>query len=136
MFLRGLFSWIGFPQTSVEYVAEKRNYGDSKYTFSRTLRLASAGVLSFSTKPLQLGVILGAAFAGLAFLLLFASLMSYFIDRTVPSGWTTLVAIGLLFGAVQLIIIGIIGMYIGDIYEEVKRRPRYIVEEEISQNGK
>jgi polyisoprenyl-phosphate glycosyltransferase len=136
MFLRGLFSWIGFPQTSVEYVAEKRVYGDSKYTFARTLRLASAGVLSFSTKPLQLGVILGAAVAGLAFVLLFASLLSYLIDRTAPSGWTTLVAIALLFSGVQLIIIGIIGMYIGDIYEEVKRRPRYIVEEEISQNGK
>jgi polyisoprenyl-phosphate glycosyltransferase len=136
MFLRGLFSWIGFPQTSIEYVAEKRNYGDSKYTFSRTLRLASAGVLSFSTKPLQLGVFLGAAVACLAFVLLLASLLSYFIDRSVPSGWTTLVAISLLFSGVQLIIIGIIGMYIGDIYEEVKRRPRYIVEEEISQNGK
>ena len=81
-------------------------------------------------------LILGAGVAVLAFVLLFASLISYFVDRTVPSGWTTLVAIGLLFSGVQLIIIGIIGMYIGDIYEEVKRRPRYIVEEEISQNGK
>ena len=132
MFLRGLFSWIGFQQTGVEYVAEKRFAGQSKYSFSRMLQLAMAGILSFSTKPLQAGIFVGVAFAALAFIFMMGAVISFFIDRTIPSGWTTLVVLLLLFSGVQLIVIGVMGAYIGGIYEEVKGRPRYIIEEEIS----
>lgn len=132
MFLRGLFSLIGFQQTGVEYVAAGRFAGQSKYSFSRMLQLAMTGILSFSTKPLQAGIFVGVAFAALAFLLLMGAIVSYFIDRTIPSGWTTLITLLLLFSGVQLIVMGIMGAYIGGIYEEVKGRPRYIIEEEIS----
>ena len=132
MFLRGLFSWIGFQQTGVEYVAEKRFAGQSKYSFSKMVQLAMAGVLSFSTKPLQMGIFVGIGFATLAFILILAAIIKYFIVQSIPSGWTTLVVLLLLFSGIQLIVLGIMGAYIGGIYEEVKGRPRYIIEEEIS----
>jgi polyisoprenyl-phosphate glycosyltransferase len=132
MFLRGLFSWMGFKQTSVEYIAERRLAGESKYSFSRIISLAMAGVLSFSTRPLHAGIFVGVGFATLAFVLVVWAVISFFIDRTIPSGWTTLVTLLLLFSGVQLIVIGIMGAYIGGIYEEVKGRPRYIIEEVIS----
>lgn len=132
MFLRGLFSWIGFQQIGVEYVAEKRFAGQSKYSFSRIVQLATAGILSFSTKPLQMGIFVGIGFAALAFIFLMGAVVSYFIDRSIPSGWTTVVVLLLLFSGIQLIVLGIMGAYIGGIYEEVKGRPRYIIEEEIS----
>jgi polyisoprenyl-phosphate glycosyltransferase len=131
MFLRGLFSWIGFRQTSIEYVAEKRFAGQSKYSFSRMVQLAMAGILSFSTKPLQMGIFVGVGFAALAFLFMLAAVVNYFIAQEIPSGWTTLVSLFLLFNGVTLIVLGTMGAYIGAIYEEVKGRPRYIIEEEI-----
>ena len=132
MFLRGLFSWMGFKQASIEYSAKRRFAGVSKYSSSRMLKLAMAGVLSFSTRPLHLGIFVGVGFAALAFLYMLVSVVIYFVDRSIPSGWTTLVTLLLLFSGVQLIVMGIIGAYIGGIYEEVKARPRYIIEEVIS----
>ena len=132
MFLRGLFSWMGFNQVSVEFVAERRFAGESKYSISRMVQLAMAGVLSFSTKPLQMGIFVGIGFATLAFVLILAAIIKYFIVQSIPSGWTTLVVLLLLFSGIQLIVLGIMGAYIGGIYEEVKGRPRYIIEEEIS----
>lgn len=129
MFLRGLFSWIGFQQTGIEYVAERRFAGQSKYSFSRTLQLAMAGILSFSTKPLQAGIFVGIGFAALAFIYMLTVVIDFFINRAIPTGWTTLVVLMLLFSGVQLIIMGIVGLYIGGIFEEVKDRPHYIVDE-------
>jgi dolichol-phosphate mannosyltransferase len=132
VFLRGLFSWIGFKQTSVEYVAGKRHAGQSKYSLSRMLQLATTGILSFSTKPLQMGIFVGVGFAALAFVLIVAAIIKYFVVQSLPSGWTTMVVLLLLFSGIQLIVLGIVGAYIGGIYEEVKGRPRYIIEEEIT----
>ena len=96
------------------------------------VQLAMAGVLSFSTKPLQMGIFVGIGFATLAFVLILVAIIKYFIVQSIPSGWTTLVVLLLLFSGIQLIVLGIMGAYIGGIYEEVKGRPRYIIEEEIS----
>jgi len=128
MFLRGLFAWIGFEQTSVEFVAEQRAAGTSKYSFSRMLQLASAGILSFSTKPLHVGIFIGVSLSLLSVLLIIFTIVGYFVDKSIPSGWATVVILLLLFGGVQLIVMGIIGAYIGGIYEEIKSRPRYIIE--------
>jgi len=136
VFLRGLFSWIGFSQASVSYVAEQRVAGHSKYSLHRMMQLALTGILSFSTRPLKLGMALGIVFAILALVLLVFTIMSYFLENSIPSGWTTIVVLLLFFNAVQLFVIGIIGVYIGAIYEEVKARPRYIIEEVVSNNGK
>lgn len=132
MFLRGIFTWIGFRQTGVEYVAQKRAGGYSKYPLSKMLQLATAGILSFSTKPLQLGIFMGGIFSVLSFIMMIWILMEVFLDKSIPSGWTTLVVLLLMFSGIQLIVLGIIGAYIGGIYEEVKDRPRYIIDEEIS----
>jgi dolichol-phosphate mannosyltransferase len=131
MFLRGLFSWIGFKQANVSYIAEKRFAGESKYSFSMMLRLAVHSILSFSTKPLQIGIFVGVGFAAIAFLLLVLSVIDYFLEKAMPSGFTTIVAFSLLFSGVQLIVMGVMGVYIGGIYNEVKGRPRYIIDEMI-----
>jgi dolichol-phosphate mannosyltransferase len=132
MFLRGLFTWMGFQQTGIEYIAEKRFAGESKYSLSRMVQLAMAGILSFSTKPLQMGIFVGVSFSALSFVLILAAVVKYFVVQSIPNGWTTLVVLLLLFSGIQLIVLGIMGAYIGGIYEEVKGRPRYIIEEEIS----
>ncbi len=132
MFLRGLFVWIGFKQIGIEYVAEKRFAGESKYSLYRMIKLALAGVLSFTTKPLHLGLIVGLLFAIIAVAFIAVVFVNYFLSQATPSGWTTLTIFLLMFSGVQLIVLGIMGAYIGGIYEEVKRRPRYLVEEEIS----
>jgi dolichol-phosphate mannosyltransferase len=132
MFLRGLFSWIGFNQKAVHFVAAARAGGRSKYTMSRMMGLAAAAILSFSTKPLQMGIFLGLGVAGASVLLMIFTLVQFFADKTIPSGWTTLSMLILIFSGVQLIVMGILGAYIGGIYEEVKRRPHYIVDETIN----
>lgn len=134
MFLRGIFTWIGFRQAGIEYVAGKRAGGYSKYSLSKMLQLATAGILSFSTKPLQLGIFVGVVFSLLAFVMVLWTVGEFFLDKSIPSGWTTLVVLLLMFSGIQLIVLGIIGAYIGGIYEEVKARPRYIIDEEISCN--
>lgn len=131
LFLRGLFSWVGFRQIGVEYKAEKRFAGESKYSLSKMIQLATAGIISFSTKPLQIGIFVGVIFATVALLLLIVALARFFIIQSLPSGFTTLVVLLLFFSAIQLIFLGIVGSYIGGIYEEVKNRPRYIIEEVI-----
>ncbi len=131
MFLRGVFSWIGLRQIGIDYVAHRRAGGHSKYSLSRVLQLATAGILSFSTKPLQIGIFLGILFSFLSFGMVIWIVADFFLDSSIPSGWTTLVVLLLMFSGVQLIVLGIIGAYIGGIYEEVKGRPRYIIDEEI-----
>jgi glycosyltransferase involved in cell wall biosynthesis len=132
MFLRGLFTWIGFRQTGVDYVARKRTGGYSKYSLSKMMQLATAGILSFSTKPLQIGIFVGVLFSFLSFIMIIWTVVEFFINKSIPSGWTTLVVLLLMFSGIQLIVLGIIGAYIGGIYEEVKDRPRYIIDEEIT----
>lgn len=136
MFLRGLFSWIGFRQIGVDYVARKRVGGYSKYSLSKMLQLATAGILSFSTKPLRIGTFVGALFSCLSFIMVLWIVVEFFVDKSIPSGWTTLTVLLLMFSGIQLIVLGVIGAYIGGIYEEVKDRPRYIIDEEISFDGK
>jgi polyisoprenyl-phosphate glycosyltransferase len=132
MFLRGIFSWIGFNQASVDYVAARRAAGHSKYSLSRMVGLATAAILSFSTRPLQMSIFVGLGFAALSLLLVAYTVIAYFRDSTIPSGWTTIVTLLLLFSGVQLIVMGVLGVYIGGIYEEVKARPHYIVDEMIN----
>lgn len=136
MFLRGIFSWIGFKQTSVSYVANSRYAGNSKYTISKLYKFAIAGILSFSTKPLQIGIIIGTSFAFIAFLLIIISIVKYFLIQSIPDGWTTMFVVMLIFSATQILIMGIIGLYIGGIYEQVKSRPLFLVDEIIKRSDK
>jgi dolichol-phosphate mannosyltransferase len=127
-FLRGMTVWIGFTQTAVPYRREARSSGRTKFGPGRMLRFAFDAIASFSYFPLQLATLLGFTLALLAFLAIPLTVVARYSDIFVPGISSTLVVI-LLLGGIQLMTIGIIGEYVGRIYDEVKRRPLYIVRE-------
>ena len=131
-FVRGLVSWVGFKQAGVPYKRDARFAGDSKYPLSKMLRFAKDGISSFSTLPLRLVTWSGYAASGLAFLYLISVFVQKAMGITIQ-GWPTMMVAILFLGGVQLISLGFIGEYIGRIFNEVKGRPIYIVEEIISQ---
>jgi dolichol-phosphate mannosyltransferase len=133
-FLRGLFSWVGFNRTSLGYADQMRTKGKTKYTVSRLLRFAISGIISFSKRPLQWAVLTGFLFAAFGFGLALVTLIQFlFVGRQLlPAGWTTLVVIISVFSGVHLIFLGIIGEYIGAIFDEVKARPHYIVDRAVN----
>ena len=130
-FLRGMVSWVGFKQTSLPYKRVERFAGTSKYPLGKMVRFAMDGILSFSTKPLQLSVALGLGCAALSMLGIFYALFMRIFTNVWVEGWTALMIAVLFMGGVQLISVGIIGEYIGRIYNEVKKRPLYVVQEYI-----
>lgn len=132
IFLRGILSWVGFNQVAVAYTPGHRAAGRSKYSLSRMMALATAGILSFSTKPLRMGIFVGLGFALLGFAYGAVTVVSYFTDPQTPRGYATIVTLLLLFSGVQLVFMGILGAYVGAIYDEVKGRPHYIVDEAIN----
>lgn len=130
-FVRGLVSWIGYRQTGVVFTREDRKAGETKYSFRKMLRFALDGITTFSFAPLQAAMYLGFLTAGSSFLyMLYAVLLRLFTERVVP-GWTSLMVAVLFVGGVQLIALGIIGEYLGRVYDEVKQRPLYLVDEQI-----
>lgn len=132
LFLRGIFPWIGFNQSSVRFTAEPRRAGKSKYSLSRLITFGLSGVVSFSRKPLRLTILAGLLFALFGFLYALFTIVQYFFLESLPSGYATLVVLLSVFGGLQLIFLGIIGEYIGAIFDEVKKRPHYIVDEKIN----
>ena len=133
-FVRGMVSWIGFKQTSIPYKRAERFAGTSKYPLKKMLRFAADGILSFSTKPLQLSITFGILSSSLAFAGILFTLIFRIFTKTWVEGWATLMIAVLFIGGVQLISIGILGEYIGRIYSEVKNRPLYIVKEYVGFN--
>jgi dolichol-phosphate mannosyltransferase len=130
-FLRGMTVWVGFTQTAVPYAREARAGGETKYTAARMLRFSFDAISSFSQAPLQLATLLGFAISALAFLGIPLTIVARYTNIYSPGIPSTLLII-LLLGGIQLITVGIIGEYVGRIYDEVKRRPLYIVRERIN----
>lgn len=128
-FVRGMVSWVGFKQTALPYKRAARFAGESKYPLRKMLRFATDGILSFSTKPLQMSVALGMFSAFLAMLGIVYALSLRLFTNIWVEGWTALMIAVLFMGGVQLISVGILGEYIGRIYNEVKQRPLYVVQE-------
>jgi dolichol-phosphate mannosyltransferase len=127
VFVRGLIPWLGFTRLGIPYAAAERFGGETKYVTKRMLAFAWNGVLSFSTIPLRMIAILGAATVSLGILYgLYTLLVRLFSDH-VASGWTSLMVVVLVFSGTQLLSLGILSEYVGRIYEEVKQRPRYVV---------
>ena len=127
LFYRGLIPWIGYTQFGIEYTPNKRSSGKSKYSFLKMLKLALDGITSFSIKPLKLAILLGlmlSLFSGLYSL--YALGMFIFTDETVK-GWTSILLSVLFIGGINMILLGIIGEYIGKIYIQTKNRPHYII---------
>ncbi|MCM3793122.1 glycosyltransferase family 2 protein [Priestia megaterium] len=128
-FVRGLVSWVGFKQTAVEYERDERLAGESKYPLKKMLKLSMDGITSFSYKPLKLASYAGVTLSGIGFIYLLVVLyLKLFTDSTI-TGWSSLIVIQLFFSGIILIILGMIGEYIGRIYDETKNRPLYIVRE-------
>lgn len=134
-YVRGLVSWVGFKQTSVEYQREKRFAGETKYPLKKMLKLAGDGIFSFSYKPLKLATFVGMLVSVFSFIYLVVVLIQKFIKNDVVSGWASSIAVTLFLNGVMLIVIGIMGEYVGRIYEEVKARPLYIVGELMGFDG-
>jgi polyisoprenyl-phosphate glycosyltransferase len=128
-FLRGLRTWLGFRQVAVEFDRPARFAGEAKYTFRQSLRLAVNGIVGFSSFPLRIAAYAGFLAFIAALVLLVVAFVAYFVDYHMERGWTSIVAIVLFIGGVQLILLGSIGEYIGRIYDEAKQRPNYIVRE-------
>lgn len=130
-FVRGMVSWVGFKQISLPYKRSERFAGVSKYPLRKMLRFATDGIMSFSTKPLQLSVGLGMACAILSFFGIGYALFLRIFTNIWVEGWTALMIAILFIGGVQLISVGILGEYVGRIYSEIKGRPLYVVSEYI-----
>ena len=126
-FLRGMISWVGFRQTAIKYHRDKRFAGVSKYPLRKMLRFASDGILSFSTKPLQISIGLGMVSSFLSLLVICYALFLRIFTNIWVEGWTALMIAVLFIGGIQLLCIGILGNYIGRIYDESKNRPLYLV---------
>jgi dolichol-phosphate mannosyltransferase len=127
-YLRGMTSWVGFTQTAVPYHRDARHAGATKYPLRKMIRFALDAIASFSHAPLQIATIAGFLFAALAFLAIPVAIVFRIFGAFVPGVTTTVVAV-LLLGGIQLMAIGMIGEYVGRIYDEVKRRPLYVVRE-------
>jgi len=129
-FVRGLVSWIGFRQTGVRYVRDERVAGETKYPYSKMFKFALDGITSFSTAPLRLATWLGYAASAFAFLYLLSVFVQKALGHTVD-GWATIMVALTFLGGVQLICLGIIGEYLGRVFNEVKPRPMYVIEERV-----
>ena len=131
LFLRGMVCMLGYPTASVYYDRKERFAGESKYPFTKMLNFALDGITSFSVKPLRLITTSGLIFMLVSFLAIIYALVE-FIGGDVIRGWTSLLISVWFIGGAILTAVGVIGEYIGKIYKEVKRRPRYLIEKEVN----
>lgn len=128
-FIRGLVSWIGYRQTALYYERDSRVHGETKYTLLKMFKFALDGILSFSTVPLQIITTLGFIISITSFLAIFGVIaLKLFWQAPIPAGWASLMSAILMLGGIQLICIGMIGEYVGRIFDEVRKRPLYLID--------
>ncbi|MCL6603280.1 MAG: glycosyltransferase family 2 protein [Paenibacillus sp.] len=128
-FVRGLVSWVGFRQKAIEYERDERLAGETKYPLKRMIKLSLDGITSFSYKPLKLAGYLGALLSASGFLYLIYVIYLAIFTESVVKGWASMIGITLTFNGFVLIMLGILGEYVGRIYDETKGRPLYIVQD-------
>ncbi|WP_421915031.1 glycosyltransferase family 2 protein [Mesorhizobium sp.] len=127
-FVRGMFGWMGFKQTAVPFERPARAAGETKYPFWKMLRLAVHGIVSFSEKPLRIALWGGLAISGMAACLGIFAVFAWLFDAGVVHGWASTVVIVSFFSGINLFMTGVIGLYVGGIHAEVKRRPLYVID--------
>ena len=130
IYLRGIIPLIGYRSATVDDVISNREHGESKYTLRKMLNLAFDGITSFSIRPIQIITITGTVMLILAFAMLIYVVVSRIMGHYVP-GWSSLMLSVWFIGSVLTISIGVVGTYIGKMYMEIKRRPRYIIEKRL-----
>ncbi len=133
LFLRGMVPLVGFKSSSVYYDRHERIAGESHYPLTKMLALAFDGITSLSVKPLRMITTFGILVSAISFLGVIWAIISQLMGRTI-TGWASMTCIMCFLGGIQLISVGVIGEYIGKIYMEVKRRPRYIISERVGKN--
>lgn len=126
-FVRGMLSWVGFKQIGVPYDREERFAGETKFPVAKMMRFAIDGIVSFSSAPLRLALALGFVVSALSILYGFVALLLNMSGAFTVPGWTSIIFVTSLLGGVQLIVLGVVGEYVGRTYEESKNRPLYIV---------
>jgi glycosyltransferase involved in cell wall biosynthesis len=131
-FMKGLYAWVGFKSIALPFEPNERRSGSSNFGISRLSRLALTGLASFSNIPLQLWIATGILISGLAVIYGFYVVIDTFIYGNSVSGWPTLTVAIMFFSGIQLLSIGIVGEYIGQIFNEVKQRPLYLIADDIS----
>ncbi len=131
LFLRGIFSWIGYKTTTIEFDAPARKFGKTKYSFGKMLKLALKGTTSFSFKPLRIALLAGSFISLAAFAFGIFALIAYFKGNTVP-GWASLIIAVMFLGGTQLLAIGLLGEYIASLFTETKHRPLYLIDRKIN----
>jgi dolichol-phosphate mannosyltransferase len=129
-FLRGMFSWTGFKQVAFRYDRKARAAGAPAYTWKKLFALAADGIMSFSIKPLRLATALAGLLAGIGLLVTVWLVFGHAYFDTPPQGWTSLMVVLLFVSALQMLVLGVIGEYIGRIFIGQKQRPIYLVAEE------
>ena len=132
-YVRGLISWSGFKQIPFEYKRDARADGEPKYTLVKLIKLASTGLLYFSKKPLRLALNVGllSIFVGII-LALYVFVSKYYGWAELVPGWSSILVSVVFFGGVQLLTIGVLGEYLGIVFEEVKQRPEYIIQDKLN----
>ena len=129
LFLRGLVRWLGFPLVTIPYVRGTRQSGVSSYSLRRMVEFAVTGIAAHSVKPLRFAIYLALGFAALGFLFVIYAIVSFLFVQHTVAGWSSLVAVIAILGAAQLLVLGIIGEYVGRILGETRKRPSYVVAE-------
>jgi glycosyltransferase involved in cell wall biosynthesis len=127
LFLRGLSTWMGFKQIGIPFTANERFHGESSYNLNKMMKFAFTGITAFSVRPLYLAAYLGFFFSILSIFIYIPYVLHAFFAGTEISGWASLIMTVVFFGGLQLIILGIFGIYLGKIFTQVKERPNYIV---------
>jgi len=129
LFLRGAVRWLGYPLISVPFRQSLRQHGDSKYSLPRMIELAVTGIALHSVRPLRFAIWLALGFAALGCLLVVYSIVSFLFVQHTVAGWTSIMAAIAILGAAQLLVLGIVGEYVGRILRETRKRPSYVVAE-------
>jgi dolichol-phosphate mannosyltransferase len=131
LFLRGIFSWVGYKTTCLTFDAPARRFGKTKYSYSKMTGLASKGITSFSFKPLRIAFFIGSVISLGAFAFGIFALVSYYRGVTVP-GWSSTIIAIMFLGGTQLLAIGLLGEYIASLFVETKNRPLFLVDKKIN----
>ena len=127
-FIRGMVSWVGYRQEAILYDRDARFAGETKYPLPKLIALAVDGIISSSRKPLAFALVIGSIAAALGLLLLLYALYSWLFVGTTPQGWASLLITVVLMGGLQLMVLGVMGEYLGRIHEQTRGRPMFIVE--------
>ena len=130
--IRGIISLIGFNSYTLEYQENQRKYGKTKYSFFKMLNFGISGIISFTSIPLYIIFFTGFLMTIFSLMFLIYFLIYYIFSNNVPEGWTSIATLQLIFGSINLLFLGFLGIYIGKIFDETKSRPRYLIEKKIN----